>query len=98
MLSNATNKVVGHADVERASDTIGQNVNVEAACRHRLSVEYWVARSSRAMTAMFTPPPAACAAAETARARRGLRWGGFPRAPRPCWNRGPRSARRPFRA
>jgi putative endonuclease len=33
------------------------------------ALEYWVARSSRAMTAVVTPPPAACAAAGKARTR-----------------------------
>jgi hypothetical protein len=59
MFSHATNKIVGHTDVKRASDTTGEYVNVEAACPHRQSLEYWVARSSRAMTVPFVAPESA---------------------------------------
>jgi len=53
VLENATNEVVGHADVMRTFDAICKYVNVKAACSHRPSLEYWVARSSRAMTLSF---------------------------------------------
>ena len=50
MLVDATNEVIGHADVKRTADAAGEYVDVLAACSHRPPLEYWVARSSRAMT------------------------------------------------
>src|SRR6266851_9120657 len=38
MLRDPTNKIVGDADVKRASDTTGQDVDVEAACPHRTAL------------------------------------------------------------
>src|SRR6478735_4933851 len=50
MFGDAADQVIRHADVERAADAAGQNVDVEAARSHLPPREYWVARSSRAMT------------------------------------------------
>jgi len=50
MFGHTTNKVVGYANVQRATDAIGKYVNVVGTCSHQPSLEYWVARSSRAMT------------------------------------------------
>src|SRR5271154_781826 len=51
VLGDTANEIVGHANIQRAADAAGQNVDVEAARPHLPSLEYWVARSSRAMTA-----------------------------------------------
>jgi hypothetical protein len=51
MLCNAADEVIGHTDVKRATDAAGENVDVIAACTHQPPLGYWVARSSRAMTA-----------------------------------------------
>jgi hypothetical protein len=59
VLIHATNEVVGQADVKCAANAIGKYVNVEAACSRRQSLEYWVARSSRAMTVSLVPPESA---------------------------------------
>jgi hypothetical protein len=53
MLVHATNEIVGYADVKRASDAACEYVDVIAARSHPASLEYWVARSSRAMTVSF---------------------------------------------
>src|SRR4030088_3371052 len=45
MLGHATNEIVGHADVKRASDAIGEYIDVEAAWSHRPALGYGVARS-----------------------------------------------------
>src|SRR3989440_12029974 len=55
MLSHATDKVVGHADVKRASDAAGEDINAVTACPHQAS-GYRVARSSWAMTAVAVAP------------------------------------------
>ena len=50
---HTANEVIGYADVKRPANAISKNIDVEAACSHQLSLEYWVARSSRAMTVSF---------------------------------------------
>jgi hypothetical protein len=50
VLGDTTDEIICHADVKRAADPAGENVNVEAARSHLPPLEYWIARSSRAMT------------------------------------------------
>ena len=50
---HAANKVIGDTDVKRTADAIGKDIDVEAGCSHLRSLEYRVARSSRAMTVSF---------------------------------------------
>ena len=45
MLGDAADEVVGHADVERAADAAGEDVDVEASWLYLEALEYWVARS-----------------------------------------------------
>ena len=52
VLANAPDLIIGHADVQRAADVAGEDVNVEAPWLHLYALEYWVARSSRAMTVL----------------------------------------------
>ena len=66
MLVHSTNEIVGHANIERAANAIGQYVNVIAACSHLPSLEYWVARSSRAMTMPFVAAAVPLVAPESA--------------------------------
>src|SRR5579863_3967243 len=56
MLGHSANEVVRYTDVERSTDTTGEYVNVEATRSHR-PLEYWVARSSRAMTVVHGAAP-----------------------------------------
>src|SRR6185437_4197375 len=46
VLANAPDQIVGHANVQRAADAAGENVDVEAPWLHSNALEYWVARSS----------------------------------------------------
>src|SRR5215510_14546416 len=50
MFTDAANEIVSYTNIERATDAAGENVDVELASSHRPPLEYWVARSSRAMT------------------------------------------------
>ena len=45
LLGDAADEVVGHADVERAADAAGEDVDVEASWLYLEALEYWVARS-----------------------------------------------------
>src|SRR5580700_93353 len=56
MFGDTADEVIGHADVKRAPNAAGKDVDVEAACRHLASLEYWVAWSSRAMTVWRVAP------------------------------------------
>src|SRR6185312_17159411 len=99
MFRDSANEIVGHADVDRTSDFAGQNVDIIGACTHLPPLEYWIARSSRAMTARLTitPPPAACGPG-TVRGRLASPAAG-PRQGRQSWrNRVPRSGLRAFRS
>src|SRR5690242_5985024 len=53
MLANAAHAVIGNAYVKHAANAAGEDIDVVAACAHLRSLEYWVARSSRAMTTLF---------------------------------------------
>jgi hypothetical protein len=44
MLGDAPNEVVGNANVKRAADAAGEDVELEAACSHLRSLEYWIVR------------------------------------------------------
>jgi hypothetical protein len=50
MLADAPDEIAGHTNVERAASAAGKNVDVVTACAQLPPLEYWIARSSRAMT------------------------------------------------
>jgi hypothetical protein len=44
VLADATGKIIGHSNIERAPNPARKNVNVEAAHTHHSPLEYWIVR------------------------------------------------------